>query len=303
MFGINKSGIPSTESYSLGRGRVYAAPLVGGLPGAYRDLGNSPDFKVSVAQEVLDHQSSRAGLKVTDKEVVISKTVNLALTLDDLQMDNLSLFFSGSSTSDIANLQQAAESTMLVFAGVQGVDVIAGRWYDLIGWDSAQSSTYLKRAYGFEAAQITAIAIGSATIVTTGGDEGTDYIIDRKQGRIFFKNTTVVTTGIGVGSATVNVTATWGNPSSGNKAVVDEVKGLANSGITVALKFISVNPVDGDAEAEYQFHQVNLKSNGDFSLISDTFTNMQLNGVAESNVKADSDSPTLTIRAVSGTKT
>jgi hypothetical protein len=46
-----------------------------------------------------------------------------------------------------------------------------------------------------------------------------------------------------------------------------------------------------------------LKAEGDFALIADEFTTMQLTGTAETNADADADSPTLTIRTHANART
>ena len=64
-----------------------------------------------------------------------------------------------------------------------------------------------------------------------------------------------------------------------------------------ALKFISENPAAGDHQYEFQFHQVSLKAEGDFGLISDEFTTMGFTAIAERNETAGGTaSPTLTVR-------
>ena len=83
MPGVNTTGVPNTNDYNLGRGIVYFSLLdTNGLPtGGYRDLGNAPEFNVSFETETLEHQASRLGLKVTDKEVVISQKCKLSQML------------------------------------------------------------------------------------------------------------------------------------------------------------------------------------------------------------------------------
>ena len=83
MPGPNTLGTPQTDDYNLGRGILYFATLGSdGRPNEYRDLGNVPEFNLSIEVETLEHQSSRQGLKVVDKEVVISQAVNVAFVVD-----------------------------------------------------------------------------------------------------------------------------------------------------------------------------------------------------------------------------
>lgn len=274
MPGPNLTGTPNTADYNLGRGIVYFASLTNGLPGAYRDLGNAPEFNISVEVETIEHQSSRQGLRVVDKEVVISQKVTLTITLDELNSENLALFFSGSQ----GTLTNPAVSAQTEFEMISSVEL--GRWYDIVD-DSGV------RAYNFTSTN--AIDIDNGTD-DTNLVAGTDYTLDAEMGRIFFHSDA---SAIEAGEA---VDVAW-SLDAGN-VNVNEVKALTTSAVVGALKFISVNPAAADAKTEYQFHQVSLKADGDFSLIGDEFTTMQLTGVAERNETADADSPTLTIRSV-----
>jgi len=275
MPGPNLTGTANTNDYNLGRGIVYFATLENGLPTAYRDLGNAPEFNISVEVETVEHQSSRAGLRVVDKEVVISQKISLSITLDELNFENLATFFSGGQATHVnpATLIQAQFELIDTTPGVT-----LGRWYDI-------TNAAGERAYGFTST--------SAVVVSNGDDdtelsEGVDYDLDAEMGRIFLRTDAV---DIAAGDA---LDVEW--TADGTIDNVSEVQALTTSAIIGALKFISVNPAASDAKTEYQFHQVSLKADGDFSLIGDEFTTMQLTGVAESNVSADSASPTLTIR-------
>lgn len=271
MPGLNATGTPNTEDYNLGRGIVYFATLANSLPAEYRDLGNAPEFNISIEVETVEHNSSRQGLRVVDKEVVISQKVTLSVTIDELNFENLALFFSGSTgTHTNAAVAGFAEHQMITGA-------VLGRWYDIVDANG-------NRAYDVRIADLT-VEEGATTLVV-----GTDFTIDEEMGRIFLLSTA---TNIADGE-NVDVTLAANALAKG----VDEVRALTSSAITGALKFISVNPAANDARTEYQFHQVSLKATGDFALIGDEFTTMQLEGVAERNEIADANSPTLTIRSV-----
>lgn len=269
MPGLNATGTPNTEDYNLGRGIVYFASLVNSLPAAYRDLGNAPEFNISIEVETVEHNSSRQGLRVVDKEVVISQKVTLSVTIDELNFENLALFFSGTTgTHTNVSIAGFAEHQMIT-------SLELGRWYDIVDANG-------NRAYDVTLANLT-VEDGATSLVS-----GTDFTLDSEMGRLFFLSTASNT------SAGQNIDVTLSANGSAN--TVDEVKALTKSAVTGALKFISINPAANDAKTEYQFHQVSLKATGDFALIGDEFTTMQLEGVAERNETADADSPTLTIR-------
>lgn len=271
MPGLNTTGKPNTEDYNLGRGIVYFSNLSGGLPTDYRDLGNAPEFNISIEVETVEHQSSRQGLRVVDKEVVISQSINLTVTIDELNFENLALFFSG-STGTHTNVSVAGFAEHQMITGA-----VQGRWYDIVDSNG-------NRAYDVQASDLTVEEGATAAVLNT------DYELDSEMGRIFIiSGSTVLTAG-----SDVDVTLA----ANASARAVTEVRSLTQSAVTGALKFVSINPSASDAQTEYQFHQVSLKAEGDFSLIGDEFTTMQLTGVAERNETADADSPTLTVRNV-----
>lgn len=289
MPGFNATGTPNTKDYNLGRGTVYFAAFptgsaTGRSDAGYRDLGNCPEFNISVDVETLEHQSSQEGLKVTDKEFVISQKVNLSLSLDEINFENGALFFSGTAgdgtylnTPAISGIEAAAATGISL---VSTANFTAGRWYDI-----ADASG--NRAYDILAANLRLNAVATAG---TDYVQVTDYTVDEKMGRVFIPSVGAI--------ATANAEVFMELAPDGGAVAADEISALAVSSVSGSLKFISENPTASDHQTEYEFHQVSLKADGDFSLIGDEFTTMQLTGVAERNTlfTALGASKTLTIR-------
>lgn len=281
--GLNATGLPNTGDYNLGRGTVYVATLSSGIPdvNGWRDLGNCPEFNVSVETETLEHQSSRAGLATIDKEVVTSQKVNLSFQLDELNFQNMALFLSGAAASEPDVNPAVAGVTNIVITSA----VVLGRWYDL----HQLANRLGTRIMDIDSANLSlrgdpdASGAGPTALV-----EDTDYTVDEKNGRVFFLTTA---TNIADGDD-VDFTLA----ADAGALNYDEVRGLTQTNVTVAVKFISENPANNDEETEYQFHQVNLKPEGDFPLIGDDWTTMGFQGVAEQNLLADANSPYVTIR-------
>lgn len=276
--GLNTTGQANTNDYELGRGRLYVAELVNGLPGdaGWRDMGNAPEFNLSVDVETLKHQSSRQGLRFTDKEVITLQELNLSFQLDEVSFQNLALFLSGTTTpaSAYTNPAVAGFAQTVFVTSAPDYSVIGGRWYDI------QSAAGV-RAYDVASANV-------AVHTDTGGlntllVEGTDYDLDEKQGRIFIRAGAGITP---TQDVAVTLTADAGAVSP------DQVSALTQSNPRVALKFISENPANNDKQKEYVFHQVQLKPEGDFPLIGDEWTTMGYTATAESNVNGE----TLTVR-------
>lgn len=282
MAGINTTGEAKTNDYNLGRGKLYFALLdTSGHPKGYRFLGNSPEFNITVDTETLEHQSSQAGLKVTDKEVTVSQKVTATISLDELNFDNLALFFSGTTS------QHTNTATTGVVADAAGNIAVDGKsqWYDIY-----QSTT------GLPTSDSSGDRMYDLGAVTVSGPSGTpvyvvdtDYKVDLKMGRIFIVGTGTIPAS---GNIEVDVAANI----SGDDAV-DQAYALISSSVVGALKFIAENPADSDTQTEYQFHQISLKATGDMPLIGDEYSVLQLTGAAEKNITADPNSPTLTIRS------
>lgn len=286
MAGSNPTGKANTDDYNVGRGKVYFAPLdANGIPQGYRFLGNAPEFSISMETETLEHQASTGGLKVVDKEVVISQKVNLSLSLDEISFENMALFFSGTSTT--FDNSAAASATPVSGANNLVVDE-QGRWFDIYTTGSGVPTT---NSSGVRLYDIGAVTITGGASGTTPAVLGTDYELDSKMGRVFVIDGSTVLT---VADSPHNLSVAQ---NAGAATSVDEVRALTQTSVKGALKFISENPADADVQTEFQFHQVSLKAEGDFGLISDEFTTMSLTGVAERNeTGGDANSPTLTVR-------
>jgi hypothetical protein len=261
---------------------LYFSELVNSLPVKYRHLGNAPEFNISIEVETLEHTSSLEGLASVDKEVILSQKLTLAVTLDELNDENLALLFSGEKATH-TNVSVAGFTIRTLIANA---NLAVNTWYDIV--NSAG-----ERAYDVRTADL-ALATSAGSPVSLVA--GTDYTLDEVNGRVFIKDTAVITTAIAGGGSNGNITAVLTANAGAN--AVNEVRGLTKTNVRGALKFIGKNPANNDKQVEYQFHQVSLKAEGDFSLIGNEFSTMSFTGVAEKNITADSLSPTLTIRTV-----
>ena len=271
---INTTGLAQPGDYLLGRGIVYASTLAASIPdgNGWRDLGNAPEFAVTVESETLEHVSSREGLQVTDKEVVLSQTMKISFTLDEINDENLALFFQGATATHTNPAELGFAVTIL------SASCVLARWYDII------EVTTLERAYDMETADVLLEnTTGPVTLV-----EGTDYTIDLVMGRVFLLSTA---SNISAGdSLQVTVTA------EATASSVQEVAGLTVGNTQLAIKFITENPASSNKQREYQFHTVTLASEGDYALIGQEFATMGFSGTVESNVIADANAPFVRVR-------
>jgi hypothetical protein len=65
---------------------------------AFLDLGNAPEFSVTLESENLDHFSSRAGIQVKDLSLITQVTLTGGFTLDEPDSENLALYFMSKQT-------------------------------------------------------------------------------------------------------------------------------------------------------------------------------------------------------------
>ena len=93
---------PDVDNYSVGKGVLSIGLWVGNTPPAVlTDVGNAPTVEVEHALERLPHYSSRAGLRVKDKNPIIQSDYIVNFTLDEMAVHNLNLFMAGTQESGV----------------------------------------------------------------------------------------------------------------------------------------------------------------------------------------------------------
>jgi len=250
-----------------------------GLPDSegFRDLGNATEFNITVAVEDIRHQSSRSGLKITDKRCTISQEVGVSFILDEINFENLAMFLSGSQ-----ELYDNAHDATFVDA-VISTAVNLGNWYQLKNADAVQ-----QRVYNLDAAGVV-YTVEKDDVADVLLVEGVDYEIDEVMGLIRFLPTSIlIADGDG---ALLNLSAAATTPQD-----LDQVNALAEHDVTGALLFIQENACDEGQKTEYLFHKVSVASEGDFALIGDEFATLAFTGVAEVNSGVSDTSKVLTVR-------
>lgn len=107
---------PSTELYTLGRGVLYIAEFSGGVPGAYADAGNCPEFNFEIKIEELAHFSRRSGTREKDKIAVLEKGYTCNFSLDEIGDANLARAIMGTiSGSRIYGMADVSKEYALRF--------------------------------------------------------------------------------------------------------------------------------------------------------------------------------------------
>lgn len=228
---------------TLGRGELHFSLFKSGTetPAGFRYLGNSPEFNVTIENETLDHFSSDRGIREKDKSVVLETTSTGSLTLDDIQLENLALFFFG-TTSTLVQTSATAETE--TFAGVkQGLSYQLGQ--------TTANPTGVR--------SVTNVVVEVATVAQT---VDVDYTVDLELGII------TIVAGGGIADA-ADIDVTYDRSAVNRDQVIsgtDQIEG--------ALRFISYNP-EGD-KIDYYFPKVKLSPNGDFGLKSDEWQQLPL---------------------------
>lgn len=281
MPGLNTTGAPNTRDYTLGRGIVRLAQLTAaGLPDSdgFRDLGNAPEFNISMEVEELPHQSSRQGLKFTDARCTVSQEVQLSFILDEINFQNLSDFFAGSTASyDNPHDTTFDHPDALVTSSLK-----VGNWYQLKDDNGA-------RVYNLDATG-TVYSFEQDPAGTPATLMADDYEIDEAMGLVRFLSggTTSLSDGDVIGFA---ITVGASTPQD-----LDEVSALQREAVEGALLFIQSNACDQGQKTEFLFHKVSLSADGDLSLIGDEFEQMSFTGIAQVNSGVSETSQVMTAR-------
>ena len=86
------SSAVSPDNYIIGKGKVYFKPEG---ETDFRDLGNAPEVEFTPELEELEHNSSREGVRVRDRTVIIEKSAEIRLVLEEFTLENLALAMIG----------------------------------------------------------------------------------------------------------------------------------------------------------------------------------------------------------------
>lgn len=265
--GLNTTGQNDARDYVLGRGGIYLASYSAttGLPGSYRFLGNAPDFSTNMDVQELLHFASMRGLKVADKRVELSRTINLKFSLDEVSQQNHALFFGG-LVSSFTNPAVAGFGTAMAPVTITSSAEL-GVWYDL-------RTAAGVRCMIEDPTKLTVLS-GNMSPITLGAD---DYTLDEDLGRIF-----LITAAAG-GDAVVGEALTFYVAADATAvATIKYMEALADTQHNYALKFVLLNASEADEVTEFQFHSVSISPDGDSTMIGDDWLKLSFKGTAGQN--------------------
>lgn len=231
------------RNYTVSKGELWFSLYKTGTetPAGFRFLGNAPEFNITIDNETLDHFDSTRGIREKDASIVLETNATGSMTIDDIQIENLALFFFGSA-SVLAQTSATAQTETFT-------DVTPGFSYQL----------------GIGDTNPTGVRSITNVVVEVGGSAKTvetDYTVDPVLGIV-----TIVEGGtIAAGD---DVEVTYDRAAVSRKQVIsgtDQVEG--------ALRFISYS--EQGERMDYYLPKVKMAPNGDFGLISDEWQQLGL---------------------------
>ena len=236
-----------TTNYLLGRGKV----LISDDRAEWYDFGNTPSFNYSLTVTTLEHKNSRDVLKKTDKEVTTEITAEGAINLDTVHPENIKIFLLGDSVVESTQSSAPTQSNDLFECATTQF----GKWKyvsdDETGWGNFTVEENLSSVVVNNAAE-------DAIYV-----EGSDYHLDARAGLIMILETGDI-------------------PAATALHIDYDVDALTKYTVAAAkvakvekhVRFVG-NPASGSIIDILGW--VNLKPEGDFSLIADDWTAFTIN--------------------------
>lgn len=267
-----KNTTPDTSTYVLGRGKLYFAEIDGttGMPLGYRFVGNVPEVTATVESENYEHFRSTQGLRTKDLDIIIQQSVNWTAALENMDKENMALFFSAEEDLTFVNPAITGFSTqILVIDGALESEATGGKWYQILD-ATGQLAT------GITATNNIDLASTNGTPVTL--TEDTDYIVDAPTGKVFFLDTSPIQTIIS-GSEGVTATLTADAAAEATAKLGAGSKGETN----VAIKFELINAQTDKIEMIFELHKAGVTSNGDAAFISDEVAQLPISIAVEQN--------------------
>lgn len=231
------------NNYVVGKGKLlferYANSTI--YTGAgMRYLGNTPALSLNRSQETLDHFSSEGGIREKDMSVDIEDTTGGSFSTDNINGDNVAMFFGGEKVMETVTSGTAVENT---FVGVG-----LGNYYQLGESDDTPG--------GLQNVSAVVVKVGATTI-----DQAGNYEVDAVAGLLFIlPDAADIVEGD-------DVIATFDHA-----ATVQEIVISRGDSVYGRMRFIADNPVG--TNRDYIWPLVKLTADGDYELKGQDWQNM-----------------------------
>ena len=197
----------SPSNYTIGGVRVWFDRLLDDSTTpvryeGYRDLGNVVESSFEEAIDLLEHFSSRSGTRTKDAELVTKVGEDLVVTLDELNVYNLRSYFMGGNVTDLAASSGGAMSISSEIMRLDGTEVrILGYGYNAVGIDvfDIAGSVALSSSTDYEIVDIIGgykgIKRRTGGTITTGAYVKVDYDYDQRAHKLFYPVTSTTVKG------------------------------------------------------------------------------------------------------------
>lgn len=265
---------PDTSTYIVGRGKMYFADIqADGTPGVYRFVGNCPEVTATVESETYEHFRSTQGLRIKDLDIVLQTSINWTASLENMDKENMSIFFSATEDSVYANPAITGfTGATLVADGAMKSAATGGGWYQLVDGSG-------EIVAGIDKANLTLESTNGTPVTLT---DVTDYVVMEDTGMVYFNDTAPIQTIIsGAEGVTADLAADAG-------AAVLAKLGAGSAGETnVAIKFDLINAQTDAVEVSYFLHKAGVTANGDAGFISDEVAQLPISIGVEANDSYD----------------
>lgn len=259
-----------SNNYVVGRGTVYFDRFKDGSNNKTGEMyfGNTPEFTINTDTETLDHYSSEHGMRVMDASVLLEASQGGTFTCDNINEDNLALWFLGALEKNAQTQQTDAKE---IFN-----PIMRGRYYQL--GTSDVNPTGVRDVNNFQMVKADAsisISTGSGDITSIPGatvvNPAGNYEIDLATGRVYIEPDSPDLAG------NVQIAVQYDVAEQTRTMIIGK-----SDMIYGALRMISDNAVG--LNKNYFFPKVSIAPDGDYALkgddwqvISFTFKAMQLN--------------------------
>ena len=241
--------LPEKTSLVLGRGEVYFDRFKNGVPEGERYLGNTPSFQMTRTVEHLARKQSYRGAVHEVPGALISESISLSITTDNIDWSNVSEWFS----SDAPNESTVLGDEFLPYT--EQVRVKHGRWYTLGKQFSPVGPGYVER--------VTGIRNGATSALR----DGIDWTVDNRNGRFFI----IPGSPRALQDSLINVTYyKW---TSGQSIVTSTPKEVLG-----AIRYLSFNKYG--PKTDYYFPLVRIMPQGAIELKGDEWQQMRFSANA-----------------------
>lgn len=261
--------LEQTGNYTLGRGKVWFADQPGDdIANGFRYVGNTPALGITVEAELLEHFNSDAGVRVVDASVPLQINRTGTMTLDDIQPENLALFFQGTAAARARAADMAAAAlNRFDISGVQlGVQYQIG-----FGQSNPVGDTDIAEVTAGDDAYV-APQVAPRPVVALAGNAyavNDDYVVNTHLGLISFVEGGAV-------SAGDDVRVYFARSAIAHTTAAPRTRIIpAGTTVRVGMKFIQDNP--RGRNRIYTMPSVQLTANGELALKGEEWQAIPLN--------------------------